>query len=71
RRGLGIRFEGAGSLVISQQPAARSLQETGVLVCWLGEADEIAGPDLPKAPRRQSVLLQKLSRERRLAALGR
>jgi cell division protein FtsI (penicillin-binding protein 3) len=71
RRGLGIRFEGAGSLVVAQQPAARSLQETGAIVCWLGEADEIAGPDLRQAPRRQSVLLQKLSRERRLAALGR
>lgn len=70
RRGLAVRFEGAGPLVISQQPPPRSLRPTGVVVCWLGEADDIAAPALRQAPRRQSVLLQKLARERHLAALG-
>lgn len=70
RRGLAVRFEGAGPLVISQEPLPRTHQSTGVVVCWLGEAEEIATPALMSAPRRQSVLLQKLARERRFAALA-
>ncbi|MBT3343921.1 MAG: hypothetical protein HN712_05275 [Gemmatimonadetes bacterium] len=70
RRGLAVRFEGAGSLVVSQEPSPRTQAQTGVVVCWLGEAEDIASPASMTAPRRQSVLLQKLSRERHLAALG-
>ncbi|MBM3279470.1 MAG: hypothetical protein FJY95_15540 [Candidatus Handelsmanbacteria bacterium] len=69
-RGLQVRFEGAGEVVVAQSPPADSSGEgLGEITCLLGEEvqpDSSGG--LSAATQRQVLMLQQLPRKTQLAA---
>jgi len=70
-RGLQVRFEGAGEVVVAQSPPADSSGEgLGEITCLLGEEvqpDSSGG--LSAATQRQVLMLQQLPRKTQLAAV--
>lgn len=71
RRGLALRLEGEGELVIAQTPPPHAVRGVGdVIVCRLGEAGDFPlTVSLRGTPLRQAVLMRKLGMHRQLAAL--
>ena len=71
RRGLALRLEGEGELVIAQTPQPHAVRGVGdVIVCRLGEAGDFPlTVSLRGTPLRQAVLVRKLGMDRQLAAL--
>jgi cell division protein FtsI (penicillin-binding protein 3) len=72
RRGLVLRLEGEGQLVVSQDPAPHvDRGSSTVVACRLGEADDVPPPvTLRGTPLRQAVLIRKLGMRRQLVALA-
>jgi cell division protein FtsI/penicillin-binding protein 2 len=64
-RGLAVRFDGRGDVVVSQDPLPGSAaQDTTRIVCTLGEPESWSEAELAGTPLRQSLLLKNLSRIR-------
>jgi len=72
RRGLALRLEGVGELVVSQDPAPQVDRGSGaVVVCRLGVAADIPPlGSMRTTPLRQAVLMRKLGMRRQLVALA-
>ena len=72
RRGLALRLEGEGQLVISQDPVPQVARGSGaVVVCRLGVATDMPPLGSMRAtPLRQAVLMRKLGMGRQLVALA-
>ncbi|SVC25501.1 uncharacterized protein METZ01_LOCUS278355, partial [marine metagenome] len=71
RRGVPLRLEGQGELVVAQDPVAMSVRSDGggTITCYLGDRNQIHDLGIAETPRRQAVLLRKLSSGNRLAAV--
>ncbi len=71
RRGLRLRLEGEGELVVAQDPAPNLDRGTAdVLVCQLGQGQVMPSISLHGMPLRQAVLMRKLGVHRPLVALA-
>jgi hypothetical protein len=69
-RGLQVRFEGAGEVVVAQSPPADSSGGLGEVTCLLGEEvqPDSAG-ELSAATQRQLLMLRSLPKKIQLAAV--
>jgi membrane peptidoglycan carboxypeptidase len=71
RRGLMVRLEGEGELVIAQSQTPHLSSGSGVIVCQLGKVEDVLPlVSLRDVPLRQAVLMQKLGARRQLVALA-
>lgn len=73
RRGLMLRLEGEGELIIAQSHTPSHLAGglAGVIVCRLGKAEDVLPlVSLRDVPLRQAVLMRKLGARRQLVALA-